>query len=108
MVFRCCSLVGSRFWLVAVALLLSTTGARADGLDGYWRSDGYGFVFEIAGDKVRSYQVTKISALPSSSAHRVNETPPGVEAVFELDEAPVKISVTHGPTADSRYFGEQG
>jgi hypothetical protein len=100
---------GASFRMAAMsALLLISPVARADNLDGFWRSDGYGFVFEIAGDKLRSYQVTKISAVPSLSAHRLNETTPGALAVFELDEAPLKISVAPGPTADSCYFGEQG
>jgi hypothetical protein len=101
--------LGSSFKFAALAAaVLLPAAVRADGLDGFWRSDGYGLVFEISGNKLRGYQVTKISALPSSSAHRLNETPAGVEAVFELDEAPLKISVTPGPTADSRYFGGQG
>jgi hypothetical protein len=100
---------GSCFGCAATAaLLVFASGVCADGLDGFWRSDGYGFVFEIAGDKLHTYQVTKISAMPSGSAHRLKEVPPGIEAVFQLELEPFKISVTAGSTADSRYLGGQG
>ena len=55
--FRCSNLFGFGFSLAVAVSIFATSAARADGLDGFWRSDGYGFVYEIAGDKLRSYDL---------------------------------------------------
>ncbi len=49
-------------------LAASLSGASPSGT---WASEGYGLVFEIAGDALESFEVTKVSCLPSTKASAV-------------------------------------
>jgi len=82
--------------LVAIAALslgvfLSSSAAAPSesgnsGLDGFWVSDGYGFLFEIHGRKMRLSLTTVHSCAPVAVARRTANTPPGAEAAFVVDK----------------------
>jgi hypothetical protein len=99
----------SRAGLLAACLALALAGgARSEGLDGVWRSEGYGRLLEVEGKQLRIYEVTAVSCIPSWTATRTDEKVDGAEAVFRLTGAPLRIDVTAGPTPDARYFGPRG
>ena len=79
--------------------------SAADSLDGWWQSDGYGLLLEIKGEQVNAFETTAISCLPTATAKRQVETSDGAEAVLVMNEAPIKILVTAGTSADHRFFG---
>ena len=86
---------------LALALLAATaTGTLAQSLDGTWRSDGYGWVFDIRGDSLRAREVTAVSCIASFRAHREMAVPAGALAAFTFDATPTTVQVLRGPSAD--------
>ncbi|HJU76120.1 MAG TPA: S41 family peptidase [Gemmatimonadaceae bacterium] len=84
----------------ALALITATAlQGSAQSLDGTWRSDGYGWVFDIRGDSLRAREVTAVSCLPSFRAHRVT-APSGAVAAFMFDGAPVTVQVLGSSSTD--------
>jgi hypothetical protein len=55
--------------------------------EGTWASDGYGLVFEIEGDALVSWEVTKVSCLESTTATSV-PAPPGALGAFRVNGEP--------------------
>jgi hypothetical protein len=39
--------------------------AEKQSLDGYWLSDGYGYLAEIRGDEIKLQEITPVSCIPS-------------------------------------------
>ena len=85
---------------IAIALL---TGAVccAQSLDGVWRSRGYGYVFEIHGDSLKSYEVTSSTCLAGFTANRSED------GVFHSSERDV-IFVRAGGDSDHRTLHFDG
>jgi hypothetical protein len=85
---------------LAVALLATATvHASAQSLDGTWRSDGYGWVFDIRGDSLRAREVTAVSCIAAFRAHRV-AAPAGAVAAFTFDGSPTTVQVLRGSATD--------
>ena len=49
--------------LLAIVLVLVSSG-RAQSLDGVWRSQGYGYVFEIQGQALKAFELTATTCVP--------------------------------------------
>src|SRR5438105_1490836 len=47
--------------------LVKAPGAAAQSLDGYWLSDGYGYLVEIKGGAIKLYEITPLSCLFSDT-----------------------------------------
>src|SRR5262245_5041190 len=77
-------------------------------LDGIWLSDGYGMKLEIKGGKSQASEITSISCIPDWTGQRQAEAADGAEAVFLMSEAPVKILVSPGSSADHKFFRFKG
>jgi hypothetical protein len=107
MVTRALTVIWAQAILTTGWMLLGPAAAAADvpTLDGVWRSDGYGLLLEVDGKRLRAYEVTAISCIPSWTAARLEEKKEGVEAVFKLESQGPKLYVTAGPSPDTRYFG---
>lgn len=73
-----------------VLLLAAALARQGTSWDGIWASDGYGLIFEIQGDHLESWEVTKVSCLPSMTASSV-PGPPGSLGVFRLGNRPVTL-----------------
>ena len=71
------------FVFLAVAACGQVSDRRA-GIDGLWLSEGYGNLFEISADTIRSYEVSRVSCLPSFVAAKV-ESSPGATAFRMVD-----------------------
>jgi hypothetical protein len=89
-------------------LLAMQPPVRAEALDGVWRSEGYGLLLEVDSKRLRAFETTAISCIPTWTAVRVEAKEAAVEAVFQFEGAPLKIYVWAGPGPDSRYFGSRG
>lgn len=61
----------------------SARTASVPSLDGFWKSAGYGNVYEIRGNEFRAFEVTANTCVPSFKAKRLVLTIPGREATFE-------------------------
>ncbi len=76
------------------------------GLDGAWKTDGYGLVLVATGDSLRAYEVTETTCVPSFTAVRRVETPAGTEAVYETDGQ--VLAVTAGPDSSQKQLKSDG
>jgi hypothetical protein len=78
------------------------------GLEGFWLSDGYGYLLEVDAKRMRAFEVTAISSLPAWTATRIPGSVDGAEAVFKLEGSPAKIEISAGPSPDTKYLGMRG
>ena len=78
----------------------------ATGLDGTWKTDGYGFVLVATGDSLRAYEVTETTCVPSFTGVRRVETPAGTEAVYEADGQ--VLAVTAGADSSQKHLKSDG
>jgi hypothetical protein len=60
--------------------------AHADSLDGIWRSQGYGYAFDIQGSKLKAFEVTTTTCVPGFTADRATIATPGSEATFKTSD----------------------
>ncbi|HET9130095.1 MAG TPA: hypothetical protein VFO86_04050, partial [Terriglobia bacterium] len=63
-------------------------------LDGIWRSQGYGYVFEIHGSTLQAYEVTETTCVKSFSAKRHDDTYKGPDGLV--------LSIESGTTPDHK------
>jgi len=92
----------------AIALLAAAAvQGSAQSLDGTWRSEGYGWVFDIRGDSLRAREVTAVSCIPTFRAHRV-EAPAGAVTAFTFDGSPTTVQVLRGSSADAMRLHLEG
>jgi hypothetical protein len=105
----------SHFLLLCCGALLApgqlarpARAAPAPALDGVWRSDGYGYLLEVDGKRLRAFESTAVSCIPTWTADRLDDKAEGALAVFRFRQAPVKLFVSAGPAPDSLYFGMPG
>lgn len=71
--------------LKVLAIIALTTGflsASSNLLDGVWRSDGWGLVYQIHGDALRAFEITSTTCVAAFKAKRLSRTTPGQEAIF--------------------------
>ena len=70
--------------------------------DGLWRSDGYGYLIELDGAKLRAYELTSISCMLSLSGERKSDS--GPEAVFAVDGGVVRFLAGSAPGEARLHF----
>jgi Peptidase family S41 len=68
--------------ILVLATIVLSGGAQAESLDGVWRSEGYGMVFEIQGPTVKTFQVTATTCVPWFTAERETSSIVGREGTF--------------------------
>jgi hypothetical protein len=90
----------SSFASLAIVLFILGFPGTAPGqsLDGYWRSQGYGFVFEINGPDLKAYEVTTSTCLPSFTARRDSAAVADREATFTTKDGEVFFTKLGGST----------
>ncbi len=96
--------------LPALGLLVAVVPAalaQSQSLDGSWRSEGYGWVFDIRRDSLRAREVTAVSCLLSFRAHR-DTTPAGAVAAFTFDGSPTTLQVRAGDSEDQLRLHLEG
>lgn len=86
---------------------LSGSSAAAQSLDGVWRSEGYGTVFDIQGPELKSFQVTNTTCVPGEVAQREVASIAGRDATFRTTDGDV-FFIRSGGTAHHKLLHGQG
>ena len=68
------------------AALLSVTLATGQSLDGAWRSEGYGYAFNVRGAEWQAFEITSTTCVAGFTATRSEGTMPDREATFKTTE----------------------
>ena len=90
----------SRLLVVVLAVVSVASGSQAQrpsSAVGLWATEGYGLVFDVRPDTVASFEVTKVSCIPTTTARTV-APPAGALTAFTLSDAPVTFVVLPGST----------
>jgi hypothetical protein len=86
--------------IVILSLLIVTVGAHsvvARELDGVWKSEGYGNVYELHDNTMNAFEVTTRSCVPAFVATRVASSSLGQDEVFRVKgRDPIVISAGKG------------
>jgi len=82
---------------------LSGSSAQKQSLDGVWRSEGYGMVFDIQGATPKSFEVTAATCVLGDAAQREDTSIAGREATFKITDGDV-FFIRSGGTADHRLL----
>lgn len=70
----------------------------AQPLEGAWKSEGYGNVYEIHGSTMKAFEVTTQTCVPGFTATRVGSVRLGLDEVFRVKgRDPITISAGKGP-----------
>jgi C-terminal processing protease CtpA/Prc len=72
-------------------------------LEGFWLSDGYGYLLEIDAKRMQAFEVTAISCLPAWTAVRVPGPVDGAPAVFKLAGGSARVEISTGPSPGTVY-----
>src|SRR5215467_3030288 len=92
---------------VLAALGSSGSSAQRQSLDGVWRSEGYGMVFDVHGPTLKSFEVTASTCLLGDPAQREDTSIAGREATFKTPDGEV-FFVRSGGRADHRLLHNVG
>ncbi|MBV8513666.1 MAG: S41 family peptidase [Acidobacteria bacterium] len=96
-------------WIIAatltvlVVLSLSGSSVHEQSLDGVWRSEGYGMLFDIHGTTLKSFEVTTTTCVPGDAAQREDTGIDGREATFKTTDEDL-FFIRSGGTADHRLL----
>jgi hypothetical protein len=69
-----------RLAMLLIGSFVAVAPSQTPTLDGVWRSQGYGYVFEIEGTALRAFEVTATTCVPGLTARRDATSVPGQEA----------------------------
>lgn len=75
-------------------------------LDGFWQSEGYGYVFKISGSTLKVFEVTTTTCVASFVAKTARSVVPGREATFASKDDGV-FFVRTGGTNDRRVVHQE-
>ncbi len=92
--------------LLVWALLVSAPAQTAT-LEGVWRTQGYGFVFEITGSRLRAFEVTSTTCVPGFTAQMNAATTAGREATFKRQDGD-DFFIRAGGSQDHKILHSQG
>jgi len=95
-----------RIAMLLVGTFSALAAAQSPALDGFWRSQGYGYVLEIQGPSLKAFEVTATTCLPGLTAQRDTANVPGREATFKTDGQ--VFFVRAGGSADHKVIHNEG
>ena len=82
---------------------LPSSSVQRQSLDGLWRSEGYGLMFDIQGASLKSFEVTGTTCMPGDVAQREEISIAGRETTFKTTDEDV-FFIRRGGTADHRLL----
>ncbi len=97
----------ARLSMVVVVALAGVSSAQAASMDGVWRTQGYGYVFQVQGDSLKAFEVTATTCVPGFTAKRDASVVPGREATFKSAEG-YEFFVRDGGSPDHRVLHNEG
>jgi len=86
----------ARSSIFLIVFLASVPFATAQSLEGFWRSEGYGYVFEIRGSSLKAFDVTKTTCVFDFTAQRDRRAVVGWEATFTTKQGDAYFIRTGG------------
>src|SRR5262245_46998687 len=89
-------------WIAAAAAFAQT----AEPLDGYWLSDGYGYLAEIRGGRIALFEITPFSCIASETLTEETDPPDPRGRRFVTKDRSTLLFLDPGPSADSEWFGD--
>ena len=87
--------------------LVFVASSSAEPLDGVWRSQGYGFVFQVQGPVWKAFEVTSTTCVTGFTASRAAVAAPGREATFKMKDGSV-LFVRAGGAGDRKLLHFDG
>ncbi len=100
-------MITTNLWMLLAGALFAVSSSQAPSLDGVWRSQGYGNVFEINGANLRAFEVTATTCVPGFTAVRDDSTMAGREATFRIKDGG-EFFVRAGGSTDHRILHNEG
>ncbi len=88
-------------------VLFCAMPANPQALDGVWRSQGYGDLFQIQGRALKTFEVTTHTCVPGSTATRSTLAVPGREATFRSKQGDI-FFVRTGVPEDHKLLHYEG
>jgi hypothetical protein len=82
--------------LIACITVGAVASNAQDGLDGFWESDGFGYVFAIAGPNLKAFEVTATTCVASFMALKVRGSQGADAAAFRSDEGVYRVRSSKG------------
>lgn len=95
------------FAILLAAVLALVQSPQAASTDGVWKTEGYGYVFEIHGASLKAFEVTATTCVPGFTATRDTSIVPGRETTFKIGDGAV-FFVRPGGTADRKVAHREG
>lgn len=92
----------------SIAALLQGSPFAAGSVDGLWRSQGYGYIFEIQGSTLKTFEVTETTCVAGRTAQRRATAVPGTEATFAADADGDVITIRAGGSEDHKRLHIDG
>lgn len=86
--------------------LVKAPAAEAQSLDGYWLSDGYGYLAEIKGDEIKLFEITPLSCILSDT-FKLQTAPPDPRGTRFVKDSDV-IFLSQGPSPNTEWFHALG
>jgi Peptidase family S41 len=97
----------TRCVVLLFTLLVSFSPAAQRELEGVWRSQGYGYVFEIQGSVLKFFEVTATTCVPGRIAGRASAVLPGREATFSTQDGDI-FFIRAGGSPDHKLLHAEG
>lgn len=98
-------------WAISGACLLWGTllplASAQQSITGLWRSQGYGYIFDVQPSGLRAFEVTATTCVPGLTATRSASTAPDREAVFTTSDKDV-FFVRAGGSTDHKVLHFEG
>jgi len=87
--------------------LVAVASSSAQSLDGVWRSQGYGYLFQIRGDAWKAFEVTSMTCVAGFTARRAANAASDREAAFRMTDGGT-FFVRTGGTGDHKLLHFDG
>ena len=97
-----------RLQLVLVAVLAGKCLAAPASIDGFWRSQGWGFVYAVREADWQVFEVTSTTCVAAGKAKRLSSAVPGAEATFQARNGDVFSIVGDGDNDRKRIARPTG
>jgi len=85
-----------------------TEQPHGQGLDGIWRTEGYGHIVTVAGAQARFWEVTAVSCLLGFDSGVETLDDAEIEAALIIESPSVRIDVLRGDSPDEKWLSIDG
>ena len=96
-----------RLFIFLICVSLGIAQVRAESLDGVWRSEGYGKIFQIQGSTLKTFEVTTSTCVADGTALRDGSVSSSREATYNTADGDV-FFVRSGGSANQKILHFEG